>query len=172
MEADFFSYTKTNYQRITLPHKVVDTIPVSAKLGVRIGLRRSKMANYYKLDEAARIPYLIKLAEAKGFPIIQIREEAEPRYHSDDESHYIPDYSGNYVFDTKKMAERAKDDTLYDVFEINYVGDLIERALTGWADGSSSRKYSFGDTPSWWNEFAPDTTEGRELINFDVSVNY
>jgi hypothetical protein len=43
-------------------------------------------------------------------------------------------------------------------FEYGYVKSIVEAALEGkpLLYGYASRKYSFGDTPDWWNGLRPD----------------
>ncbi len=126
-------------------------------------------SKFYDLDFDERAPYLYGLAEAKGFPLIQFEESTEVVSNLDDDD-WVPDYSGTYVIDTSLLKEA--DDFSRDLGALNYVGDLIEKALMGWTDNTTSRKYSFGDTPDWWDQFTPATEEGREKILFNVGVYY
>ncbi len=127
------------------------------------------MVEYHNLDDEKRIPYLVKLAEAKGFPILNITEDTIKDFDRGEDD-YIPDYSGRYVFDTATLMLRNSSDPIWDLLQVNYVGDLIERALLGEKSCETSRKYSFGDTPTWWLEFVPSTVENRTIIDFEIEV--
>lgn len=126
------------------------------------------MSKFYNFDGEARYEYLRELAEKAGFPIIEVEEYTDVLPGEDTD--YYPSYSGNYTIDTTKFVE--SNDPYRDLMCLDYVGSIIESALLGFTDSTASRKYSFGDTPHWWDVFAPDSTTGRKIIKIDVGVSY
>jgi hypothetical protein len=60
-------------------------------------------------------------------------------------------------------------------FEYGYVSRIVERARAGgkYGYGDASRKYSFGDTPSWWRDLIPDNdcTDPVRPFEYDVVVS-
>jgi hypothetical protein len=117
------------------------------------------------LDEDAVI--LAEYAERLEWPVIQVNESTNMMYYPDED--YVPDFSGEYFFDTRRLVENP--DKCHDVGNVRYVANILAYALAGAKNCEASRKYSFGDTPDWWEEFAPANTEGRKIIQIDVSVN-
>lgn len=115
---------------------------------------------------------LLEMAEAKGFPIIVISESTNTSYYTAEEieEDRVPDFSGEYIFDTTKLRE---DPTFWrDLGAIRYVANILEAALLGMKTTLASRKYSFGDTPDWWSAFQPEDGEEREVLRIEVEVNY
>jgi len=122
-----------------------------------------------ELGDDAKV--LIDIARERfGFdlPVILIHEGNEPRW-DDDEDSYRPDYTGDYIVDIAKLAAALDVEDLV-VGNIRYVSRIIEAALMGEKTHGTSRKYSFGDTPDWWDAILTDSTEGRKVINIDVTV--
>lgn len=116
---------------------------------------------------------LVDLARERfGFdlPVIRVNEHNENDPFRDEDD-YRPDYSGEYVIDTRKLVECLDCDDLL-VGNIRYVAYILEDALDGKAHHYSSRKYTFGDTPDWWDAITTDDIEGRKVIQIDVSVYY
>lgn len=111
-----------------------------------------------------------ELAEAKGWPIIVVTEHPNTFYYNDPET--VPDFYGEYFFDTKKLVEDPN--CWRDIGGVRYVASILESALNGKDSTTSSRKYSFGDTPDWWVPFAPEDnkTYGRPVLQVDVGINY
>src|SRR5690606_23985265 len=99
------------------------------------------------IEGEARIEYLNKLAEDAGFPIITITEGANPYYYPDEDG-WEPNFSGEYIIDSSKITE--------ELMFLDYVGHIIEAALKGNTGMSTSRKYSFGDTPDSYESARPD----------------
>lgn len=118
------------------------------------------------LGEDAAI--LAEYAERLEWPVIQVNESTNMMYYSDDD--YVPDFSGEYFFDTRRLVEDPE--KWVDLGCVRYVSNIIGYAMAGAKDCTASRKYSFGDTPDWWGDFAPESTDGRKIIQIDVSVNY
>ncbi|MNK75706.1 hypothetical protein D3C87_952510 [compost metagenome] len=113
---------------------------------------------------------LRELAEAKDWPIIVINEQPNPHYYHDPDD--IPDFHGEYIFDTKKLVEDPNG--WRDMGCVRYVASIIESALNGNNSTTASRKYSFGDTPDWWVPFGPEEEEtyGRAILHIEVDINY
>lgn len=102
------------------------------------------------------------------FPILHISEEYSldcDEAEADAESLILDSYEVR--IDTGKMsAENISEDCLRyikDVLETVYTQAcrMVEKGRPVSVEYSTSRKYSFGDTASWWKKLSPETTEGR-----------
>lgn len=126
--------------------------------------------SYFNIPSDKRFAYLQDLAKQAGFPIIMVSEHTNMDYYSSDDS-YIPNFRGDFVFDTKHLVSND-DDILFRIeMDLNYIGEIVESALKGQSSCTSSHKYSFGDTVSP-KAYDPIDSENRTLISIDVDVNH
>ena len=97
-----------------------------------------------------------------GYPVLEIREtNVDP---------VMDDFYGNFAItiDTSKLNQIGD-------FEINYVDHIILAAVRPQAiEGmtvqvATSRKYSFSDTPDWWEKIELDSLPlGARVVHLDV----
>lgn len=131
------------------------------------------MSKFHNLSYLERYSFLRNLAEEKGFPILLIEECTDYSSFSEDEYDFnaIPSYGGAYIIDTKKLPNGDEVEPSFDTSRLDYVGHIIERALEGSFETSTSRKYSFGDTDDWWDGLKPETSdEPRKVHEIAVYV--
>lgn len=115
---------------------------------------------------------LFAKARECGFPIVRITEHTNLDYYPSDDDDYVPDFAGEYLIDTGKFASFGSP-LGADYGMLYYVDTIIEDALCGRTQTTTSRKYSFGDTPTDFGDFAPDAEPGeRKWLSIDVYVNY
>lgn len=94
-------------------------------------------------------------------PVIRVNESLVD--YDEDEDMYVTRLSREYLIDLAKLNS-------YKVFEFNYVIDILEDALNGVTNTERSFKYSFSDTPEWWDDCTADSVEGRKLLEIDVKL--
>ena len=112
------------------------------------------------------------------FPILHISEEYwfnRAGHDPDADSIHLDSYEGK--IDTSKLLVGN-----IDTYSLRYVQHILktiffqakrmlqeEKAL--YLEYSTSRKYSFGDTPEWWAKLAPETTENRVVWEVSGEVD-
>jgi hypothetical protein len=72
--------------------------------------------------------------------------------------------TAEYQVSTRKLAAFIEDSSGYD-----YVKHIIEHALHG-TPLRASRKYSFGDTPDWWEELKPTIGCKDPIKRFEYEI--
>jgi hypothetical protein len=102
-----------------------------------------------------------------------ILELVETRIRYSDPSIYAFDEyrseTTTYRVSTRKLAAWLEDHE----FEYGYVKSIVEACLKGErvGYGYASRKYSFGDTPDWWDDLIPDEDcqDPIKTLEYDVT---
>lgn len=74
--------------------------------------------------------------------------------------------SETYRVSTKKLEQWV---TTHE-FEYAYIRRLIKDCLAGIKLTDASRKYSFGDTPDWWEGLEPDADCTDPVKRMEVNI--
>lgn len=77
---------------------------------------------------------------------------------------YYREETNEYQVSTRKLAAFKEDSCGYD-----YVEHIVEAALAG-KHIQASRKYSFGDTPDWWEALKPDANCKDPIKRFEYEI--
>ncbi len=96
------------------------------------------------------------------WPVIHVSESFHTNPWDEEEAPHFETIE--YWVDTTKIN---------DDFSIGYVMHILEAAVNDQTSISSSRKYSFGDTPDWWTNILIDSTTvgNRPVLHINVDVN-
>jgi hypothetical protein len=90
-------------------------------------------------------------AEMEEHYVLSILETLEGVF-DDDGYEILPYEYSTFLVSTRKLEDFKRDHSN----EYRYVETLIENFLKGATDTTASRKFSFGDTPDWFECLAPD----------------
>lgn len=91
----------------------------------------------------------------------------ESTYIGPDEEFYA---KGTYRISTRKLGPWREASAGND-FAYGYVEDLVDACLAGKTNNiRTGRKYSFGDTPEWWDALEPDAdcVDPVKTLDYDV----
>ena len=112
-----------------------------------------------------------KILEVFGFyPIIDLWEKWEIWEDDMEEPVILRDY--HVLFDTEKLDQIGG-------WELNYVQRILERLIKSrmadpekkYFSTTSSKKYSFSDTPEWWTvALVEEVPQGRRVIDLGVEL--
>lgn len=101
-----------------------------------------------------------------------ILEITESRIHHSDPTYWEPhEYQCDIT--TFRISTRKLEKWLEDhEYEYRYVKSIVEACMKneGLRYGHASPKYSFGDTPDWWDELVPDEDCQDPIKYFDYDV--
>lgn len=128
------------------------------------------MTSLFIEEKLTPIQVLINAARTKfgTLPVVQVYETADVSRFSDEEA---PEWSGDYLVDLEKLAALVAADS-HELGNFRYVLSILMAAIEGKNRSVASRKYSFGDTPDWWDVVKPETTENRRIVSIDIYVHH
>lgn len=104
---------------------------------------------------------------ADNLPIIRVVETEDRSWMFVDDDAAPENETHIFDIDLKKLFAIVE----WDSFRLNYVYNILEAALEGKTVRTSSKKYSFSDTPDWWTDITADDTTGRTVVEIEVELS-
>lgn len=70
-----------------------------------------------------------------------------------------------FLIDLEKLTDEYS-------MEFSYVSDIVQKAIEGYEEIDTPRKYSFSDTKEWWKGLMPDEiTHANLTVRIKVNIN-
>lgn len=84
----------------------------------------------------------------------------------------VPEGTRTFLVDEKKWDEAMNDPEARFSHECSYVDHIVNAAKRGASYVTTNRKYSFSDTPSWWDFLTPSEGSNKPVQTIDVQIAF